>query len=231
MKRFAAAACLLALTAGLAIGSDQIESKQARRDVSADTDPNSDFWRGVAPILAERDGSGNLVPGYRTEIRSRWTGRNLYFLFICPYEQLNLKPEPKTTTETNELWKWDVAEVFIGSDYKNIRRYKEFEISPQAEWIDLDIDLDAPRHEDGWVWNSGFPASALIDQATKTWYGFMRIPYAAVDTRAAAAGNTLRVNFFRSQGAGPTHQAIVWQPTHRPTFHVPEVFGALRLVD
>ena len=183
MKRFAGAACLLTLTAGLAIGADQIESKQAQRDASADTDPDSDFWRGAPPIFAERDRSGNPVPGHRTEIRSRWTGRNLYFLFICPYEELNLKPEPKTETETNELWKWDVAEVFIGSDFKNIRRYKEFEISPQGEWIDLDIDLDAPRHEDGWVWNSGFQASARIDQATKTWYAFMRIPYAAVDTR------------------------------------------------
>lgn len=231
MRPFACAACLLTLMAGLAIGADQIESKQAQRDASADTDPNSAFWRGVAPILAERDGSGNLVPGHRTEIRSRWTGRNLYFLFICPYEQLNLKPEPKTETETNELWKWDVAEVFIGSDMKNIRRYKEFEISPQAEWIDLDIDLDAPHHEDGWVWNSGFQASARIDPAAKIWYGFMRIPYAAVDSRAAAAGNTFRVNFFRSQGARPNHKSIVWQPTHRPTFHVPEVFGTLRLVD
>ncbi len=231
MRRLAGAACLLALTAGFSMPPDQIESKHAQRDASADTDPNSGFWRGVAPILAERDGSGNLVPGYRTEIRSRWTGRNLYFLFICPYEQLNLKPEPKTETETNELWKWDVAEVFIGSDFKNIRRYKEFEISPQGEWIDLDIDLDAPRHEDGWVWNSGFQASARIDHAGKTWYGFMRIPYAAVDTRSSAAGNTLRVNFFRSQGVRPNHKALVWQATHRPTFHVPEVFGTLRLVD
>jgi hypothetical protein len=177
MKRVAGAACLLAsLTAGLALGPDQIESKQAQRDTFADTDPNSTFWRGASAIFAERDGSGNPVPGRRSEIRSRWTGGNLYFLFICPYEQLNLKTEPKTETETNELWKWDVAEVFIGSDFKNIRRYKEFEISPQAEWIDLDIDLDAPRHEDGWVWNSGFQCSARIDQATKTWYGFMRIP-------------------------------------------------------
>jgi len=227
----AGAACLLALTAGLAIGADQIESKRAPRDTSANTDPNSAFWRGIAPIFAERDGSGNPVPGYRSEIRSRWTDGNLYFLFICPYEQLNLKPEPKTETETNELWKWDVAEVFIGSDFKNIRRYKEFEISPQGEWIDLDIDLDAPRHEDGWVWNSGFQTSARIDPATKIWYAFMRIPYATVDTRAAAAGNTLRVNFFRSQGARPNHKSIVWQPTHRPTFHTPEVFGTLKLVD
>ena len=53
----------------------------------------------------------------------------------------------------------------------------------------------------------------------------------AADTRAAATGNTLRVNFFRSQGSPPNRKAIVWQPTHRPTFHVPEVFGTLRLVD
>ena len=60
-----------------------------------------------------------------------------------------------------------MAEVFIGSDFKNIRRYKEFEISPQGEWVDLDINLDAPRHEDGWVWNSGFQASARIDSGTQ----------------------------------------------------------------
>ena len=187
MRRFCGAACVLALTAGLASGSGQIESKQAQRDAPADTDPNSAFWRGAAPVLAEGDREGNPVPGHRTEIRSRWTGRNLYFLFTCPYEQLNLKPEPKTETETNQLWKWDVAEVFIGSDVKNIRRYKEFEISPQAEWIDLDIDLDAPRHEDGWVWNSGFQVSARIDQATKTWYAFM-----PRDTRASPAGTAAR---------------------------------------
>ena len=54
MRRLAGAACLLALTAGFSMPPDQIESKQARRDVSADTDPKSDFWRGVAPILARR---------------------------------------------------------------------------------------------------------------------------------------------------------------------------------
>jgi hypothetical protein len=53
MKRFAGAACLPALTAGLPIGADQIESKHAERDAFADTGPNS--GRGVSPILAERD--------------------------------------------------------------------------------------------------------------------------------------------------------------------------------
>ena len=160
------------------------------------------------------------MPGYRSEIRSRWTNRNLYFLFVCPYEQLNLKPNPTTSAETNELWKWDVAEVFIGSDFKNIRRYREFEISPQGEWVDLDINLDAPRHEDGWVWNSGFKVSARIDQAAKVWSGFMRIPYSSVDARPAADGNTLRINFFRSQGARPNRKALTWRPTGQGTFQI-----------
>jgi hypothetical protein len=231
MTRIRAVIYLLAFTTSLAIGSDQIESKRAPRDASADTDPNSTFWRGVPPIFADRDTSGNPVPGHRTEIRSRWTGENLFFLFICPFEQLNLKPGPKIESETNELWNWDVAEVFIGSDFRNIRRYKEFEISPQGEWVDLDINLDVPHHEDGWMWNSGFQSAARIDRAAKVWYAFMRIPYSAVDPRPAAGGNTLRVNFFRSQGAGQNHKSIVWQPTHERTFHVPEAFATLRLAE
>jgi len=219
------------LSAGLACAADPADSRRAPRDVPAETDANSEFWRGAPAIFAANDGRGNPVPGHKTEIRSRWTPQNLYFLFVCPYDSLNLKPEPKTTEETNELWKWDVAEVFIGSDFQNIRRYKEFEISPRAEWVDLDINLDAPRHEDGWTWNSGFQAAARIDEAAKIWYGCMRIPYALVDSRPAAAGNTFRVNFYRSQGARPNHRSIAWQPTGQGSFHVPEAFGTLRLVE
>jgi len=231
MTGAAIAACTLISISGLMAAAGQAESKRAPQDTSANTDPNGAFWRGVPAVIADRDALGNPVPGHRTAIRSRWSSGNLFFLFICPYEQLNLKPDPKTNTETNELWKWDVAEVFIGSDFQHIRRYKEFEISPQGEWIDLDIDLNAPRHEDGWVWNSGFQTAARIDRANKTWYGFMRIPYSMVDSRPAAAGNILRINFFRSQGPQPNHKSIAWQPSHRPTFHVPEAFGTLKLVN
>jgi hypothetical protein len=225
------ALCLLALAAAAACAADQAESRRAPGDTAPDTNPGSDFWRGAPAIFAASDGRGNPVPGHKTEIRSRWTPGNLYFLFICPYESLNLKPEPKTAEETNELWKWDVAEVFIGSDFQNIRRYKEFEISPRGEWVDLEINLDAPRHEDGWKWNSGFQVAARIDETAKVWYGCMRIPYAAVDARPAAAGNVLRINFYRAQGARPNHRSIAWQPTGAASFHVPEAFGTLKLVN
>jgi Carbohydrate family 9 binding domain-like len=207
-----------------------LESIHATQDVAPNTDPGNEFWRAVPTVIADRDPFGKPVAGHRTEIRSRWTNQNLYFLFVCPYQQLNLGPDPRTNTETNKLWNWDVAEVFIGSDFQNIRKYKEFEVSPQGEWVDLDIDLDIPHHEDGWTWNSGFQVAARIDKRAKIWYACMRIPYASVDGRPIAAGNLLRVNFFRAQGPPSTHKAITWQPTHQATYHVPEVFGSLKLV-
>jgi hypothetical protein len=219
---------LLALSPKL-FAQATIESIWADADTPLSTNPQSRFWRGVQPMYMDLDPHGKPQPEYRTEVRTRWTEKNLYFLFICPYEELNLKPNPKTATETNQLWNWDVAEVFIGSDFNDIRRYKEFEISPHGEWIDLDIDLSKPHHESGWVWNSGFKVSARIDVGAHVWYGGMKIPYSAIDTRPATAGNKLRVNLFRSQGPGPNRHEITWQPPMADTFHVPERFGILEL--
>ena len=91
---------------------------EATDDVAIDTNPASTFWTQTVPIYADRDKNDQVLPGYHTEIRSRWTPKNLYFFFSCPYEELFLRPNPSTTTETNKLWNWDVAEVFIGSDFK-----------------------------------------------------------------------------------------------------------------
>lgn len=232
MNGFAKMLLLILFIAGMAaaLGDAVIESPEANQDVLLDLDPSAEFWRASHPVYMEQDSFGKPVPRYRTEVRTRWTKNNLYFLFVCPYEELYLKPSPNTQTETNELWNWDVAEVFVGSDFANIKRYKEFEISPQGEWVDLDIDLRKPHHEDGWTWNSGFGVKARIDNATHTWYGAMRIPWAAIDARPASVGNTLRVNMFRSQGP-PSHQhAITWQAPMNDSFHVPERFGLIRLV-
>ena len=161
MNGFANIVLLMLFVSGVAGGSDQavIESVHATEDVPLHLDPASEFWGASRPVYMEKDKFGKVIPRYRTEIRTRWTKSNLYFLFVCPYEELYLKPAPNTQKETNELWNWDVAEVFVGSDFTNIKRYKEFEISPQGEWVDLDIDLGKPHHEDGWTWNSGLDSA------------------------------------------------------------------------
>jgi Carbohydrate family 9 binding domain-like len=222
---------LLIACSGVAFaGAQTIQSAWAESDPRLDTDPASSFWRGSLSSYMDADAQGKRDPKYRTEMRTRWTKQNLYFLFVCPYEQLNLKSNPNTSAETNELWNWDVAEAFIGSDFNDIRRYKEFEISPQGEWIDLDIDLDKPHNDEGWRWNSGFSVSARIDKRAHVWYGAMRIPYSAIDTRAAAAGNLLRINLFRSQGPASNRHQIAWQSPMSDSFHVPARFGLLKLV-
>jgi hypothetical protein len=222
---------LLACWSPLCRAQATIQSLWSAADITLNTDPQASFWRAAQSVSMDADTRGNPVPGYRSQIRSRWSERNLYLLFVCPYEQLNLKPDPKITTETNELWNWDVAEAFIGGDFNDIRHYKEFELSPQGEWVDLDIDLHNPHHKSGWTWNSGFEVSARIDREHRVWYGAMKIPYSAIDPRPAAAGNLLRANFFRSQGPGPNRHQVTWQAPMADTFHVPERFGLLKLVN
>jgi hypothetical protein len=203
-----------------------IRSLRASHDAPLNLSPHSPFWRDASPIVFDGDNHGRPVKPLRTEVRSRWTDSSLYLLFVCPYQDLNLKPSPQTKTDTKHLWEWDVAEIFIGSDFQNIRRYKEFEVSPQGEWIDLDIDLDQP-HRDGSLWNSGFETAARIDPEKKIWYGAMRIPFAAIDPQSPHVGSKYRANLFRSQGA--SHQLLAWQNPMGESFHVPERFGILEL--
>ena len=226
--------CVLAM-AGMAcaqpVHSHIFRSMRARHDVALQTNPDSAFWRDAEPAYMKFDNMGNPVHHRLAEVRSRWTKNNLYLLFICPYETLNLKPNPHTRAETNQLWQWDVAEIFIGSDFHNIRRYKEFEMSPQGERVDLSINLDLPHHEEGWTWNSGFQVTARIDSDQKIWYGAMRIPMRSIDPRRARAGMVFRADMFRTEGPAPHTVLNAWIPTKGVTFHVPSRFGRLELVE
>jgi hypothetical protein len=209
--------------------SGVIASHHIGADFDLTADPNARQWKGVRGVFADKGPRGEAAPGLRTEIRSRWSEGNLYFLFLCPYEKLHLKPDPVTDAETNHLWDWDVAEVFLGADFQHIRRYKEFEVSPQGEWVDLDIDRDFVQADNGVKWDSGFASKARIDAAKKIWYAEMRIPFAKIDKRKPAEGVEYRINLYRCQGEEPNRKFIAWQPTGDKSFHVPEKFGRMKL--
>jgi hypothetical protein len=227
------ASCLFFLTGTMHANSaddSMFRSAYAAKDVALDTDTQSAFWQGATSVYLEIDIMGRPEPAYRTKVSSRWTKKYLYLLYECPYEELYLKPSPDPVNETFELWNWDVAELFIGTDFKNIRRYKEFELSPQREWIDLDVNLDLPDHTKGWTWNSEFQVTSRIDAGKKIWYGAMKIPFEALDNHPPVAGKVFRANLFRSQGPPDHRKEIVWKAPMSKTFHVPEKFGQLILV-
>jgi len=233
VRRRAPVVVLLMLLAGAPAGakeSNVIVSRRAASDFALTADPAAAAWKGVAGVIADHDRFGGVVPGHRTEVRSRWTTQNLYLLFICPYEELYLHPDPSTTTETNKLWDWDVAEAFIGADFKDIKKYKEFQVSPQAEWVDLAIDRGAQPPSHDVSWNSGYEVKARLDQEHHVWYGAMRIPMQAIGV-AARPGVETRINLYRCQGTPDHRKYINWQTVKSETFHTPEAFGRLRLRD
>src|SRR5260370_29156689 len=175
---------LLASTAlALAESPGVIQSHRAAADFVLTADPDAAPWKGIDGIFMDHGPKGETVPGHRTEVRSRWTKDNVYFLFVCPYEALHLHPNPRQTSETNLLWDWDVAEVFVGTDFARIREYKEFEMSPHGEWVDLDIDRDHALREGGWRWNSRFHGTAGAEAVWAVWYGWLRTAGYRIDRR------------------------------------------------
>jgi hypothetical protein len=216
---------------GLAAQTPDVSlSKRLKADEELNTDPGSVLWRGAPAVFGDHNAKGNPTPGHRTEIRSRWTEKYLYFLFICPYEELYLITNPVTDKETNKLWEHDAAEIFIGADFEKIWQYREYQVSPQGEWVDLDIDRKEPKPEGGWRWDSGFKVAASIDKTKKVWVGAMKIPVASVTDKAMKPGFEFRVNYYRFQGPPPERRNIAWRATG-PTgnHHIPEAFGLLRL--
>lgn len=206
-----------------------IVSQRAKSDFALTADPTAPNWKAVTGVVTEISRRGESVPNHRTEIRSVWTPKNLYLLFICQYEELNLKANPSTTTETNKLWEWDVAEAFIGTDFNDIKHYTEYQVSPQGEWVDLDIDRKPSPAKHDVDWNSGYEVKARVDAANKVWYGAMRIPIAKFDKRKPKVGLEMRANFYRIQGPPSNKKFINWQPVNNDNYHTPEAFGILRL--
>ena len=102
--------------------------------------------------------------------------------------------------------------------------YKEFEVSPNGQWLDLDITPQGLRHI-----TSGMSSNVALDEATQVWTADLAIPMAAI-TQNFDPAQAWRVNFFRCEGVDPQRFYSAWQPTNTPTpnFHVPEKFGTLR---
>lgn len=196
-------------------------------------DPDAPEWKNAAVRWMDKDCSRQIsYPDLKTEMRAFWTDTDLYLLFRCPYTVLNLFLPADNSKERRGLWDRDVVEMFLGDDWTNIRHYREFEIAPTGDWVDLAIDLD--RKDDGGAlkWNSGWQTMARIDKDRKVWYAAAKIPLSAVSAKRVESGTKWRMNLYRIDGLGadPQRHFLCWQPTcvqNRDPNHVPEHFGTL----
>ena len=196
-----------------------------------DTDPGSATWSHAASTWITKDCSQKLdYPKLKTEVRAFWTDDDLFLLFISPYTELNLWLPADNSKDRLKLWDRDVVEFFLGDDWQDIKVYKEFEIAPTGDWVDLAIDLNKNSYEA--KWDSGWQRQGRIDENNHIWYAAARVPLHSVSNKQVEAGASWRVNLYRIDGLGddPVRHFMCWQPTcvtNRDPNHVPEHFGTL----
>lgn len=153
-----------------------------------------------------------------------WDDGALHLRFRCRYRALTVFPDAGSDGRRNELWERDVAEVFLQPERFGEKYYKEFEVSPNGQWLDLDITPAGLRHI-----ASGMHSRVRIDEDARVWTAELSIPLAAL-TPDFDPEQSWRVNFFRCEGLDPERFYSCWQPTEtpEPNFHVPQKFGWLR---
>jgi len=167
-------------------------------------------------------------PNAVTRVSALWTYNSVYFGFVCMYSMINVYQGEDVAKERWELWKRDVVEVFINPQPNVVSHYYEFEVAPNNQWIDLEIDKTRNPFYDA-SWNSGFEHATRIDN--HFWQCEMRIPIASMGVREIRAGARWRLNFFRADGHGNDSERRLMSWCRIPegdSFHTPTRFGMIQ---
>jgi len=186
--------------------------------------PKQSSWEAAPCIRFHADWQGkNADPERETEVRLLWTPEMLYLRFRAKYRVITVFSDAEPNGRRDQLWDRDVAEVFLQPDPSELRRYKEFEVSPNGMWIDLEIG-PGEKHD----LNSGLRRRVILNEMSKTWIAELALPMKSLMEKFDAAASW-RVNFYRVEGAREPRFYSAWQPTGTAmaNFHVPEAFGRL----
>jgi len=195
-----------------------------RENLDAEEFPKPSAWGLAKALRYDADWQGkNADPERETEVRLLWTADTLYLRFRAKFRTITIFADAEPNGRRDQLWDRDVVEVFLQPDPSNRGRYKEFEVSPNGMWIDLDI-MPGEKHD----LKSGLRRRVIVTEASKTWIADMAIPMKCLVDRFDT-GAAWRVNFYRVEGATEPRFYSAWRPTGTavPNFHVPEAFGQL----
>jgi len=234
MKNIFAIIALICISITLAFSqakmTDKIKIAHVKKDFSINELDNKN-WQKAKETSIEKYWSGENAPvGRHFKAKLLWSKTALYVRFEAnQVELLIVSKTPNLQTKTRGLWDRDVCEIFVAPDKKEPRKYFEFEIAPNGEWIDLAIHQRIDKRETDYDYDSGMQTAAKIEKdkvtmAMKTeWKAFGKIPQ---------TGDVWLGNLFRCVGSGAARGYLAWQPTEtkEPNFHVPEKFGAFEFV-
>jgi alpha-galactosidase len=207
------------------MADDEIVAMRVQRELALDAAHPAPEWQDAIPIAYYADWQGkDPEPSRETQVRVLWSPQNVYLRFECRYQELFLFPDSDPDGRRDHLWNRDVAEVFLQPDSSRERYYKEFEVSPNGMWVDLDI-FPAGRAD----LQSGMTRSVVLDEGTHKWTAELAIPMNSL-VKDFDPAIEWRVNFFRVEGVEEPRHYMAWRPTHspQPNFHVPSAFGRLK---
>jgi hypothetical protein len=184
--------------------------------------PPPESWKAAQPIVFCTDWQGkNADPQRETEVRLLWSCEYLFIRFRARYREIYVYPGGNSRRD--QLWLRDVAEVFIRPPSEPLRHYYEFEISPNGDWLDLDISEGTKSSL-----MCKLKSRVVVDTQKYIWMAELAIPMDCF-TPKFNPDKDWRLNFFRVEGTEPDRFYSAWRPTctPRPNFHVPELFGVL----
>ena len=192
--------------------------------------PDADGFPAHADLSAARsvrfsaDWKGEIPDALReTEVRILWSPGIFYLHFTAKYRTITVFTDADPDGRRDQLWDRDVAEAFLQPPGSALRNYKEFEVSPNGSWIDLEI---APGQK--YNLQSNLRRRTSIDEHATIWQAELAIPMKSIALSFDPSAEW-RANFFRVEGAVEPRFYSAWRPTRtpQPNFHVPEAFGRL----
>jgi hypothetical protein len=182
-------------------------------------------WESAQPITFCSDWRGEHEDPLReTEVRLLWSHQMLFIRFRCRYREIYVYAGGNSRRD--QLWLRDVAELFIRPGNEDPGHYREFEISPNGDWLDLDILPGKKTHL-----FCDLKSRVILDADANLWTAELAIPFDCL-TPSFNPGEIWRLNLFRIEGAEPNRFYSAWRPTNtpQPNFHVPDQFGRLQFV-
>ena len=186
---------------------------------------NDPAWARAKPVAWDTDWKGRTT-SVRTQARFAWSSRGLFALFELESAGLFVDRSRPIAKERAKLYEEDCVEIFLAPDPSAPRRYFEIEVGPFGHYFDLSVELGKQSDT---AWSSRATIATTRDPAKRT--AVIEMLLAAPEIQQALKlGRELPFGLYRMEGKSPRHY-LAWSPTHteKPSFHVPDRFGVLRL--
>lgn len=234
MKRFILTVLLIQLSAAICFSQIKMSYKTKIAYIKDDfsiSELENKLWDKAKDILIDKYWSGENVPkGRQFKARLLWSDTAVYVRFEANQkEPMIVSEKANLTSKTRGLWDRDVCEIFLAPNRSEFRKYFEFEIAPNGEWIDLGIHQMPDKRDTDWDYASGMQSKSLIGK-NKIWMA-IKVEWKAFG-KTPKAGDVWLGNIFRCIGADATRGYLAWSPTmtKEASFHVPEKFGEFEFV-